>query len=122
MNIEVIGLKKNDKHRTEALLAHDPIEEIKIDIKSNLFHYLERMQEEVHNYTINYHRELRSKGQLGSILSNIEGIGEKRKQELLKKYKTITKLKQLSIEELENILPKNTAKNLKTFLSEYNDK
>ena len=122
MNIEVIGLKKNDKHRTEALLAHEPIEEIKIDIKSNLFHYLERMQEEVHNYTINYHRELRSKGQLGSILSNIEGIGEKRKQELLKKYKTITKLKQLSLEELETILPKNTAKNLKTFLSEYNDK
>ena len=122
MNIEVIGLKKNDKHRTEALLAHNPIEEIKIDIKSNLFHYLERMQEEVHNYTINYHRELRSKGQLGSILSNIEGIGEKRKQELLKKYKTITKLKQLSIEELENILPKNIAQNLKTFLEEYNDK
>ena len=122
MNIEVIGLKKNDKHRTEALLAHEPIEEIKIDIKSNLFHYLERMQEEVHNYTINYHRELRSKGSLGSILNNIEGIGEKRKQELLKKYKTITKLKQLSIEELESILPKNTARNLKIFLEEYNDK
>ena len=87
MNIEVIGLKKNDKHRTEALLANNPIEEIKIDIKSNLFHYLERMQEEVHNYTINYHRELRSKGQLGSILSNIEGIGEKRRQELLKNIK-----------------------------------
>lgn len=122
MNIEVIGLKKNDKHRTEALLAHEPIEEIKIDIKSNLFHYLERMQEEVHNYTINYHRELRSKGSLGSILNNIEGIGEKRKQELLKKYKTITKLKQLSQEELETILPKNIALNLKRFLEEYNDK
>lgn len=122
MNIEVIGLKKNDKHRTEALLANYPIEEIKIDIKSNLFHYLERMQEEVHNYTINYHRNLRSKGQLSSILSNIEGIGEKRKQELLKKYKTITKLKQLSQEELETILPKNTAINLKKFLEEYNDK
>jgi excinuclease ABC subunit C len=122
MNIEVIGLKKNEKHRTEALLAHDPIEEIKIDIKSNLFHYLERMQEEVHNYTINYHRELRSKGSLGSILNNIEGIGEKRKQELLKKYKTITKLKQLSLEELETILPKNAAQNLKEFLNNYNDK
>lgn len=122
MNIEVIGLKKNDKHRTEALLANNPIEEIKIDIKSNLFHYLERMQEEVHNYTINYHREIRSKGQLGSILSNIEGIGEKRKQELLKKYKTITKLKETSKEELEAILPKNIAENLKKFLNVYNDK
>ena len=77
------------------------------------------MQEEVHNYTINYHRELRSKGSLESILNNVEGIGEKRKQELLKKYKTITKLKQLSIEELETILPKNTAHNLKEFLDSY---
>ena len=122
MKIPIIGLKKNDKHRTEALIKTKPIEEIKIDIKSNLFHYLERMQEEVHNYTINYHRELRSKGSLGSILNNIEGIGEKRKQELLKKYKTITKLKQLSLEELETVLPKNTAQNLKTFLENYNDK
>lgn len=122
MGIPIVGLKKNDKHRTEALIKTKPIEEIKIDIKSNLFHYLERMQEEVHNYTINYHRELRSKGSLGSILNNIEGIGEKRKQELLKKYKTITKLKQLSLEELETVLPKNAAQNLKTFLENYNDK
>ena len=122
MEIPIVGLKKNDKHRTEALIKTKPIEEIKIDIKSNLFHYLERMQEEVHNYTINYHRELRSKGSLGSILNNIEGIGEKRKQELLKKYKTITKLKQLSLEELETVLPKNAAQNLKEFLNNYNDK
>ena len=122
MGIPIVGLKKNDKHRTEALIKTKPIEEIKIDIKSNLFHYLERMQEEVHNYTINYHRELRSKGSLGSILNNIEGIGEKRKQELLKKYKTITKLKQLSLEELETVLPKNAAQNLKEFLNNYNDK
>ena len=122
MNIPIVGLKKNDKHRTEALIKTNPIEEIRIDIKSNLFHYLERMQEEVHNYTINYHRELRSKGSLGSVLNSVEGIGEKRKQELLKKYKTITRLKQLSLEELEELLPKNIAINLKNFLNEYNDK
>ena len=122
MKIPIVGLKKNDKHRTEALIKTKPIEEIKIDIKSNLFHYLERMQEEVHNYTINYHRSLRSKGQLGSILNNIEGIGSIRKQELLKKYKTLTKLKELSLEELETVLPKNAAQNLKEFLNNYNDK
>ena len=121
LNIEVIGLKKNDKHITESLLAGNPLKEINIDKKSNLFHYLERMQEEVHNYTINYHKKLRSKGLLESILNNVEGIGEKRKEELLKKYKTITKLKQLSIEELEEILPTNIAKNLKNFLEEYNN-
>ena len=119
LNIPIIGLKKNDKHRTEALIKTNPIEEVPIDIKSNLFHYLERMQEEVHNFTINYHRELRSKGQLESILDSVEGIGKIRKEELLKKYKTITKLKQLSLEELEQILPKKAAENLKEFLNAY---
>ena len=119
MEIPIVGLKKNDKHRTEALIKTNPIEEIPIDIKSNLFHYLERMQEEVHNFTINYHKQLRSKGSLESILESVEGIGTKRKEELLKKYKTITKLKELSLEELENILPKNAAQNLKEFLDSY---
>ena len=119
MNILVIGLKKNDKHATEALLAFDPIIEIPIDRSSNLFHYLERMQDEVHNFTINYHRELRSKGSLESVLSSVSGIGEKRKQELLKKYRTITKLKSLSLDELEEVLPSGVATNLKKFLDEY---
>lgn len=122
MNIPVIGLKKNDKHATESLLAEDPIIEIPIDRKSNLFHYLERMQEEVHNFTINYHKQLRSKGSLESILNNVEGIGNKRKEELLKRYKTITKLKQLEIEELEQILPTNVAKNLYEFLKKLETK
>ena len=119
MNIPIIGLKKNDKHATESLLANDPIIEIPIDRKSNLFHYLERMQDEVHNFTINYHKSLRSKGSLESILNNIVGIGTKRKEELLKKYKTITKLKQLELKELEEILPTNVAKNLYEFLKKY---
>jgi excinuclease ABC subunit C len=119
MNILVIGLKKNDKHATESLLAFDPIVEIPIDRSSNLFHYLERMQDEVHNFTITYHRELRSKGSLESVLSSVSGIGEKRKQELLKKYRTITKLKSLSLDELEEVLPSGVAINLKKFLDEY---
>ena len=77
------------------------------------------MQDEVHNFTINYHRTLRNKGSLASVLDSIEGIGSKRKEELLKKYKTITKLKSLSVEELNKILPLNVAKNLKEFLEQY---
>lgn len=116
LDIMVVGLKKNDHHATDALLAFDPIIEIEIDKKSNLFYYLERMQDEVHNFTINYHKQIRSKGSLESVLDSIEGIGTKRKNALLKKYKTISKLKTLSIEELENILPKNAALNLYNFL------
>ena len=120
LNIPVVGLKKDDKHTTESLLAFDPLEEVKIDKKSNLFYMLERMQDEVHEFTINYHKQIRSKGSLSSILDNVEGIGEKRRKELLKKYKTINKMKEASIEELENILPKNVAINLLEFLKEYN--
>ena len=77
------------------------------------------MQDEVHNFTINYHKQLRSKGSLESILESVSGIGEVRKIELLKKYKTITKLKEVEIEELKKILPENVAKNLKEFLENY---
>ena len=119
LDIMVIGLKKDDKHATSKLLAFDPIVEIDIDKNSNLFHYLERMQDEVHNYTINYHKQLRSKGSLESVLSNIEGIGEKRRTLLLKKYKSLNKLKELSIEELESILPKDVAFNLHEYLKEF---
>ena len=120
LNIPVVGLKKDNKHTTEALLAFEPIEEVKIDKRSNLFYLLERMQDEVHEFTINYHKQIRSKGSLSSILDNVEGIGEKRKKELLKKYKTLNKIKDTSVEELENILPKNIAINLLEFLKEYN--
>ncbi len=116
LNIPVIGLKKDDKHYTNKLLAFDPIIEIDIDKKSNLFHYISRMQDEIHNFTINYHKQIRSKGSLSSLLDNIEGIGEKRRNELLKKYKTITSLKTLSLEELKTLLPDNVAQNLYDFL------
>ena len=116
MNILVVGLKKNDKHATEALMAFEPIEEIPVDKKSNLFYYLERMQDEVHNFTISYHKQIRSKGAMESIIDRVEGIGEKRKKELLKKFKTITKLKEASLEELNEILPQKVALNLYHFL------
>ncbi len=119
MNIPVVGLKKDDHHATSKLLAFDPIVEIDINKRSNLFYYLERMQDEVHNFTIHYHKQIRSKGSLESILDSIEGIGEKRKKELLKKYHTITKLKSLSKEELSKILPSKTAENLYQFLKQY---
>ncbi len=119
LNIKVVGLKKDDKHTTDSLLANDPIEEIKINKRSNLFYYLERMQDEVHNFTISYHKNIRSKGSISSILDNIEGIGEVRKKELLKKYKTINKIKETPIEQLSEIIPHNVAITLKEFLNNY---
>ncbi|MFA5603378.1 MAG: excinuclease ABC subunit UvrC [Bacilli bacterium] len=119
INIPVIGLKKDEKHKTSKLLAFNPIEEIDINQKSDLFNYLERMQDEVHRYTINYHKQLRSKGLLESILDDVKGLGSKRKTELLKEYKTITKLKELSIEDLSKTLPFSVATNLYNKLKDY---
>ena len=113
ISIKIAGLKKDKHHTTEALIDGDTLEEIKIDKKSNLFYYLERMQDEVHNFTISYHRKIRSKGALSSVLDNIEGIGKVRKEELLKKYKTIDKIKNASLEELEQIVPHKVALNIK---------
>lgn len=119
LNIPVIGLKKDERHDTSTVLAFDPIKEITINKHSDLFHYLERISDEVHQYTINYHRQIRSKGSLSSILDSVPGIGPKRKKELLKKYRSITKLKELSAEELNTVLPLEVAKNLKKILKNY---
>ena len=121
LDIMVVGLKKDSKHTTNALLAFDPIVEIPIDKTSNLFYLLERMQDEVHEFTINYHKKLRSKGMISSVLDNIEGIGSKRKHELLKKYNSINKMNEAAVEELAQIIPLNVAINLKKFISEYKE-
>lgn len=119
LDIPVCGLKKDDKHATNVLLGFNPVVEIPIDKRSDLFLLLTKMQTEVHNFTISYHKQIRSKGALSTVLDNIEGIGEVRKNKLLKKYKTISKMKEASLEELEEILPKEVAVTFKDFLDNY---
>ena len=118
MNIPTAGLKKDDNHNTNTLVGLNPIRVIDVDKRSDLFLFLTKMQDEVHNYTISYHRNIRSKGQISSILDNISGIGEVRKKKLLKKYRTINKIKEASIEELNEILPNDVSINLKNVLKE----
>ncbi len=119
LDIMVCGLRKNDHHRTNDLIRGDTYMEVNIDKTSNLFHYLTRMQDEVHRFTINYHRTIRSKGSISSVLDNISGIGNVRKKELIKKYGSVAKMKQASIIELQTILPLDVAKNLFDFLKDF---
>ncbi len=114
LNIPVCGLVKNDKHKTSDILYNDKIYDI--DKTSNLFHMLSRIQDEVHNFTIKYHKDIRSKGALSSILDDIPGIGDKRKKLLLKKFSSLNKMKNASIDELKEILPIEVASNLYEFL------
>ena len=122
LNIKVVGLVKNDKHRTNDLMDGDTYNIYEIDKTSNLFHYLTRIQDEVHRYTINYHRTIRSKGSISSVLDNIEGIGIKRRKELIKKYGSVKKISNASIEELKTLLPESVAINLKKYLENYQDR
>ena len=114
LDIPVCGLIKNEHHKTSSLLYNEKIYDI--DKTSNLFHMLERLQDEVHNYTISYHKNIRSKGALSSVLDNVPGIGEVRKRELLKKFPSVTKMKEASVSDLEVVLPSDVAKNLYEFL------
>jgi excinuclease ABC subunit C len=92
--------------------------EIKIDKKSNVFRLLSRIDEEVHRFTINYHKEIRSKGSISSVLDNINGLGEVRKKTLIKKYGSVSKIKEASVEELSEIIPLKVAEDLNKYLSD----
>ena len=116
LKIKVCGLKKNDKHRTNDLVDGDTLELVDIPKDSNVFHYLTRMQDEVHRYTITYHRTVRSKGSISSVLDNIPGIGAKRKKELIKTFGSVTKMENASLEELTKILPEQVAISLQDYL------
>ncbi len=115
MDIYVSGLSKDDKHST-ALLLDQNGEPVEIDRKSQLFYLLTRMQDEVHRYAISFHKNVRAKSLFASILDEVEGIGEVRKKKLLRKFGSVKKMKEASLAELEEILPKEVAKNLKAEL------
>ena len=116
LDIPIIGLKKDDKHRTNTVIDWN-FNEISLNSKSNLFLFLTKIQDEVHNYAISYHRNIKTKGMLSSILSMVSGIGEVRKKELLKKYGSLKKIKMAPLNELEKILGENIAKNLQEYLN-----
>ncbi len=117
LRIRVCGLKKDDKHRTNQLIDEN-LELIDIPKSSDVFHYLTRIQDEVHRYTITYHKTLRDKGSISSILDNIDGIGNIRKKELIKKYGSIKRISEASIEEIKEIIPENIAHNLLDYLKD----
>lgn len=111
LSVHICGLSKDDKHSTAMLLDEDG-NQVPIDTKSPLFFLLTRMQDEVHRYAISFHRQVRSKSLFSSILDEVEGIGEARKKKLLNHFKSVKKMKETSLEELEAVIPKNTAAKL----------
>ncbi len=120
LNITLIGLKKDSHHRTSVIVNSD-LTEIELDTHGHLFHFLTKIQDEVHRFAITYHRQIKNKGNLASILEMIPGIGAKRRQELLKKFSSLKKIKDASVEELSTVIPIDVAKELKKYLSDVNN-
>ena len=118
LNIPIAGLVKDNKHRTSELLYGFPPLTIGVKQSTPLFHLLENIQNEVHRFAITFHRDKRSKSQISSVLDNIKGVGEKRKAELLKTFKSVARIKQASLEEIAAIVGETVAKNIKEKLQE----
>ena len=100
LNIPIAGLAKNDRHRTNELLYGFPPVVVGMSTSSELFHVLTRIQDEVHRFAITFHRDKRSKRALHSELDDIPGIGPKTKEQLIKAFKTVKKVKETDIEAL----------------------
>ena len=103
LDIPIAGLQKNDKHQTHELLFGDPLQVIELSRTSQEFFLLQRIQYEVHRFAITFHRQLRSKNSFSSQLDGIEGLGPKRKQLLMKHFKSLTKIKEASIDEIVTV-------------------
>ena len=103
LDIPIAGLQKNDKHQTHELLFGDPLEVVELSRNSQEFFLLQRIQDEVHRFAITFHRQLRSKNSFSSQLDGIDGLGPKRKQNLMKYFKSLTKIKEASVDEIVGV-------------------
>ena len=109
ININIAGLVKNNHHKTSALLFGFPQMEVGVKADSELFRFLEQMQEEVHRVAISFHKKKRSKRQIASELTDIKGIGEKTSGVLLKEFKSIKRIKEASFEDLAQVIGESKA-------------
>ena len=103
LDIPIAGLQKNDKHQTHELLFGDPLKVIELSRTSQEFFLLQRIQDEVHRFAITFHRQLRSKNSFSSQLDGIEGLGPKRKHLLMKHFKSLTKIKEATVDEIVTV-------------------
>lgn len=115
LDIPIAGLAKNDRHQTNELLFGFPPEVVGLDVKSELFHVLKLLQDEVHRYAITFHRDKRSKQALHSELDDIKGIGPKTKEALMKHFKTVKSIKDADLQTLTAVIGQKKAQFVHSF-------
>lgn len=111
LDLPIAGLVKDERHSTRALMLED-LEEVPLNKEDPLFFMLTRLQDEVHRFAIDYHRKLRSKGMTRSILDEVSGIGDVRKKEIMKHFKSMKALKEATIEQIGEVVPLDVARRL----------
>ncbi len=116
LNIPIVGLAKDNRHRTSEVLFGFPPLTIGIKQGTPLFHLLEQIQNEVHRFAITFHRDKRSKSQVASALDSIKGIGEKRKSDLLRTFKSVARIRKASLQEIAAVIGEAAAINVKEAL------
>lgn len=116
LDLPIAGLAKNDKHKTSEMLFGTELDVVPLEHNSQAFFLLQRIQDEVHRFAITFHRQLRSKNSFASQLDAIEGLGPKRKQQLLKTFKSLKNLKEASLADIQAAgMPQNVAENIIAF-------
>ncbi|RFU65931.1 excinuclease ABC subunit UvrC [Peribacillus glennii] len=119
LDIPLSGLVKDEKHRTSQLMIGSPLELVPLDRTSQEFYLLQRIQDEVHRFAITFHRQVRGKTAFQSILDDIDGVGEKRRKQLLKHFGSLKKMKDASVEEIIAAgMPKGVAEEIARKLQE----
>jgi excinuclease ABC subunit C len=120
LSIPVAGLAKDGHHRTSELLTYvdGEIMTVGVDIKSALFQFLTRIQDEVHRYAIQFHRDRRSKHQVASELDSIRGVGDVTKKALLKHFKSVKRIREASLGQLEAVVGKAKAATIHAALNQ----
>src|SRR5699024_11459291 len=116
------GLVKDDRHKTSHILYGNPPEVVTLDRRSQPFYLVQRVQDEVHRFAISFHRHIRSKGLFQSELDQIPGVGEKRRNLLLRHFKSIKKIREATIPQITRLgIPKNVAETIHDHLNELDE-
>jgi len=119
LDIPVAGMVKDNKHKTAALIFGEDLDPITLNPRSQAFHLVQRIQEEVHRFAITFHRKVRSKNSFTSKLDNVKGVGPKTRTKVLRHFKSMKKLREASVEEIAGLgINKSTAENIKEELTE----
>lgn len=112
--IPVAGMVKNNKHKTASLMFGDENELVELDPRSQAFHLVQRIQDEVHRFAITFHRQVRGKNSFSSQLDQIEGVGPKTRTKVLRHFKTMTKIREASVEDIQKLgIPEKVASSIK---------